>query len=378
MTGPKVARVEAWPVVYTEPNDHNAQRFVTLVRLTADDGTTGWGEAVTLFREAALATAITVDGLAGVVAGKDAHRPVALWHAVKEHTWWYGEGGIGTFALAAIDIAAWDLAGRLRGVSVVDLLGGAVHESLPVCVSSHAMLADLGHEAARFAGWVHELNAIGCKVGFGKRGAANLGFDHDRDLAFVRRLRDAVGDERQIMIDLGQRVRWSVTDAVRRIRGFEEERVHWVEEPLGADDPAGYATLRARTNTLIAYGEREWTVRGYRRIVDTGTVDVVGIDAGRAEGLTGFVRASQYAATSQRQVNAHAFAGPLSYAAGLAASLVSPTCHQMEVAPLVNSAVRDLAPHLPRAGQGRVAALPGAGLGVDIDEDALGAMCIEA
>ncbi|GIF74440.1 mandelate racemase/muconate lactonizing enzyme family protein [Asanoa siamensis] len=377
MTGSRIARVEAWPVAYTEPNDHDGQRFVTIVRLTADDGTTGWGEAVTLFREAALATAVLVDGLAEVVVGADAGRPAALWHAVKEQTWWYGEGGIATFALSAIDIAAWDLTGRLRGVPVVDLLGGAVHESLPICVTSHATMADLGEEAERFAGWIDELRAIGCKVGFGKRGEANLGFDHDRDIAFVRRLRGAIGDERQIMIDLGVRVRWSVADAVRRVRGFEEERVHWVEEPLGADNPAGYATLRAKTNTLIAYGEREWTVSGYRRIVDTGTVDVVGIDAGRAEGLTGFMRASQYASSAQRQVNAHAFAGPLSYAAGLAASLVSPTCHQMEVAPLVNSAVRDLAPTLPRPSHGRVTALPGAGLGVEIDESALGAMRLE-
>lgn len=377
MTAPRIVRLDAWPIAYTEPNDHGSERYVTLVRLTADDGTAGWGEAVTLFREAALATAVTSHGLGDVVTGADALRPVALWHSIKEHTWWYGEGGIASFALSAIDIAAWDLAARLQSVPVVSLLGGAVHESLPVCVSSHATLPDLAAEADRFAGWIDELRAVGCKVGFGKRGAANLGFHHDRDVAFVRELRGAIGDGSQIMIDLGAGARWSIADAVRRVRAFEEQHIHWIEEPLGADDPEGYATLRARTSTLIAYGEREWTVRGYRRIVDGGTVDVVGIDAGRAEGLTGFVQASRYIAAAKRQVNAHAFAGPLSYAAGLAASLVSPTCRQMEVAPLVNTAVRDLAPGLPRPVDGRVTPLPGPGLGVDIELAAVAAMTIQ-
>jgi L-alanine-DL-glutamate epimerase-like enolase superfamily enzyme len=376
VTGPSIVRLEAWPVAYTEPNDHGAQRYITVVRLTADDGSTGWGEAVTLFREAALATAVLAGGLAGVVVGADALRPVALWRAVKEHTWWYGEGGIATFALSAIDLAAWDLAGRLRQVPVVGLLGGVVHESLPVCVSSHATLPDLRAEAQRFAGWIEELAAVGCKVGFGKRGEASLGLEHDRDVAFVRELRRAVGNRQQIMIDLGVRVRWSVAEAVRRVRAFEEEHIHWIEEPLGADDPEGYATLRSKTSTLIAYGEREWTVRGYRRIVESGTVDVVGIDAGRAEGLTGFIQTSHCVATANLQVNAHAFAGPLSYAAGLAASLVSPTCRQMEVAPLVNTAIRNIAPTLPRPVRGRVTALPGPGLGVDIDADAVKAMSI--
>jgi L-alanine-DL-glutamate epimerase-like enolase superfamily enzyme len=376
MTRPRIARLDAWPISYVEPNDHDSRRFITVVRLTADDGTEGWGEAVTLFREAALATAVTAEGLAEIAIGADATRPAALWQALKEHSWWYGEGGIATFALSAIDIAAWDLAGRVQMVPVTALLGGAVHDSLPICVTSHASMADLAAQADRFAGWVEELAATGCKVGFGKHGEAALGFDHDRDVRFVQQLRAAVGDRPHIMIDLGHRVRWSVADAVRRVQAFERQHIHWVEEPLGADNPDGYAALRAQTRTLIAYGEREWTVRGYRRIVDSGTVDVVGIDPGRAEGLTGFMRASGYVAAAGRQVNAHAFAGPLSYAAGLAASLLSQNCHQMEIPPLLNSALRDLTPGLPRPVGGRATPLPGPGLGVEVDAAAVAAMTI--
>jgi L-alanine-DL-glutamate epimerase-like enolase superfamily enzyme len=366
-----IAGTQAWAVSYTEPNDHDSTRYSVMVRLTAEDGHVGWGEAVTIFREAALATAVLANGLAELIVGAPARSPAALHQRVKERAWWYGEGGLASFALSAIDMAAWDLAGHISNLSVVELLGGAVHESLPVVVTSHATLSDLQGQAELFARWSDELGAIGVKVGFGKQGGANLGFDHERDVKFVRLLRAALGERALVMIDLGARIRWDVAAAVRRTLAFEEHGLHWIEEPLGADDPEGYVTLRAKTTALIAYGEREWTLRGIRRIVKTGTVDVVGIDSGRAEGITGFAAACRYIEAEKRQANAHAFAGPLSYAAGLAVSLTSPACRQFEVAPLVNSFVRDVAPGLPRPTGGVVGPLPGDGLGVDVDFDAV-------
>jgi hypothetical protein len=69
--------------------------------------------------------------------------------------------------------------------------------------------------------------------------------------------------------------------------------------PLGADDPQGYAELRSRVTTKVAYGEREWTRRGIHRIVDTGTVDVVGVDPGRCEGITGWLAAAAHVRTAR-------------------------------------------------------------------------------
>ena len=367
----KIRRLDAWPVKYLEPNDDNGTRYVVMVRLTADDGTIGWGEAVTIFREATIATAVLINELQDVVVGHSAESPVSLNKVLKAHMWWYGEGGLATFAVAGIDLAAWDLAGHLTNVSVVNILGGALYDSLPVVVTTHATLADLKAQAELIAEWVGRYSASGAKVGFGKRGDANLGFDHGRDVQFVRSLRSALGDGPQIMIDLGVRNSWDVATAVRRVLDFEVYGLHWIEEPLGADDPEGYATLRAKTTALIAYGEREWTPRGIRRILRSGTVDVVGIDAGRAEGITGFVAACRYIEAEKRQVNAHAFAGPISYAAGLAVSFTSTACRQFEVAPLVNHLVRDFAPALPRPSGGVVVPLLGPGLGVDVITDAV-------
>lgn len=361
----RIQAVEAIPVSYPEPNDHNATRHLCLVRLQGDDGQVGWGEAVTMWPEASRATKAVIEGLAPLLLGRDPVESDALWRAMKEHTWWYGLGGIASFAIAALDIAIWDLKGKALGVRVVDLLGGPVHERLPAIASSHATHAEIPAMAEEIAGWLSS-GLHGAKVGFGKRGNARLGYEHARDVAFVRAVREAIGPDRAIMIDIGNAIRWDVSMAVTRVRAMEEYNIAWIEEPLGHDDPAGYATLRAKTTTLIAYGEREWNVAGYQRILDTGTVDVVGVDPGRAEGLTGFRKVCERVEAAGRQANAHAWSSAIVSAASLAISFSTPACHQFEVKPLRNPMQHDLvtAPLDHRDGYMTLPTEPGLGITV--------------
>jgi L-alanine-DL-glutamate epimerase-like enolase superfamily enzyme len=367
----KVIGVEAVPVRYPEPNDSDGIRHLLFVRVTADDGTVGWGEAVTMWPEATAACAALVDGLAPLVVGRDPMEHAAVHGALKDHTWWYGNGGLASFAISALDIALWDLAGKASGLSLLDLLGGPVHSALPALVSCHATVADLDGMAATMAGWVREHAATGIKVGFGKRGSARLGVDHDRDVAFVAALRGELGPGPSIMIDIGASVRWDVRTAVRRTLAFEEYGIDWIEEPLGADDPEGYAELRARVGTKIAYGEREWTPRGVQRIVATGTVDVVGVDPGRCEGVTGWREAAAHTGAAGREINAHAWSSAIVTAASLALSFATPNCRQVEIKPITNPMQHELTtrPLLPRDG---VFTPPtGPGLGVELRQEVL-------
>lgn len=364
-----VAAVEAFCLPYREPNDAGSLRHVCLVKVTSSDGAVGWGEAVTLFAEAALATAALVDGIRDLLLG-ERPAPEHCRAVLDQHMWWYGGAGIASFAVAALDMALWDLRGRREQRSLLDLLGGAAHDSLPVVVTSHATLGDLDEMAEEMASWVKEHAGSGMKVGFGKAGDARLGVEAARDVAFVAALRRALGDGPSIMVDIGPRVRWTLDDAISRTLAFEEHDLAWIEEPLGDDDPVGYAELRQRTSTRIAYGEREWSVRGIQRILDTGTVDVVGIDPGRLQGITGFAEAAEFTAAAGREANAHAFSGPLVYAASLALSLASPVCHQLEIPPRLNE-LYDMVGMPARPIAGRATASSGHGLGVDVDEAAV-------
>jgi L-alanine-DL-glutamate epimerase-like enolase superfamily enzyme len=210
--------------------------------------------------------------------------------------------------------------------------------------------------------------AQGVKIGFGKRGDANLGFEHDRDVEFVRAVRAAIGPEPLLMVDLGVRNRWTVAEAVRRVRAFEQHDLHWIEEPLGADDPPGYATLRAKTETLIAYGEREWNVRGLQRVIESGTCDVLGVDPGRAEGLTGFLAACRLCEAHGVIANAHSWSSAIVLAASLAASWAMPACRVFETKPLRNPMQHELAPDTPGPVDGWWPPPTGTGLGITVDE----------
>jgi len=364
----KVRTVEAIPVSYPEPNDFNALRHLCLVKITTDDGVVGWGESITQFPEANFATAAIIKGMAERVIGRDPLANHAIWLAIKDQAWWYGYGGgIASYAVSAIDIALWDVKGKLLDTSVTNLLGGPFHERLPVIASCHAHYEDIGQMVEEAQEWVAP-GLHGVKVGLGKRGKAHLGYEHDRDVEYMRRMREGLPGK-SIMLDCGWNVKWDVMTAIRRVRAFEEYDLTWIEEPLGAWDPEGYANLRSKTTTLIAYGEKEWNIEGFERVLDTGTVDVVGIDPGRAEGITGFRRAADRIEFHRRQANAHAWSSAICSAASLAVSFSSPAFKLFEFKPLRNPMQHELVTKPFDHIDGWVYPPVGPGLGIEIIEE---------
>ncbi len=366
----KVATVEAIPVAYPEPNDFNATRYLCLVKITTDDGIVGWGESITQFPEANPATAAIINGMAEVIIGADPIHTEALWRQMKDRAWWYGYGGgIASYAISAIDIALWDLKGKALNRSVVDLLGGPVHERLPAIASAHAHHSSIPAMAEEAREWV-STGLQGFKVGFGKRGDARLGYEHDRDVEYVRAMREAIGPDKMLMVDCGIAIKWDVATAVKRVQRFDDYNLTWIEEPLGAWDPEGYATLRAKTKTLIAYGEREWTLPGFERVLATGSCDVLGVDPGRAEGITGFKKITDRVEAYRRQANAHAWSSAIVSAASLAISFSSPACKLFEFKPLRNPMQHDLVPNPIEHQDGWVyPPTERPGLGIDINEE---------
>jgi L-alanine-DL-glutamate epimerase-like enolase superfamily enzyme len=365
----KIASVEAIPVSYPEPNDFNALRHLCLCKITADDGQVGWGESITQFPEANFATKAIIEGMAPNLIGRDPVHVEALWRQNKDQAWWYGYGGgMSSYAVAAIDIALWDLRGKALGASVLDLLGGPVHDRLPAVASCHAHYEEIPAMVEEAQEWL-STGMQGVKVGFGKRGSARLGYDHDRDVEYVRQMREGIGADKLLMIDCGIAIKWDVSTAVRRAQAMEPYNLTWIEEPLGAWDPEGYRTLRDKTTTLIAYGEKEWTLEGFERVLATGTVDVIGVDPGRAEGITGFKKICDRVEMYRRQPNAHAWSSAIVTAASLAISFSSPACKLFEVKPLRNPMQHDLVTDPIEHVDGWWYPPTGVGLGIEVIEE---------
>ncbi len=366
----RIRTVTPVSVAYPEPNDNNNTRYLTLCRIEADDGTVGWGESITQWPESARATGVMIEGLATLLVGHDLLDNVEHWRRLKRHTWWYGyQGGIASFALSAIDIALWDLKGKILGLPLVTLLGGAHRDRLPVIASTHAFNASIEYEAERHGRYVREEGYQGVKIGFGKRGDTRLGYEFARDVTFMRLLREAVGPDADIMLDRGQSLPWDVGHAIKLVNACEEYGLRWIEEPLEPQDIEGFRKLRPHVKTLIATGEREWNVAAYQRLIDTGIVDVVGCDPGRAEGITGFSKLIQVVENATVWYNAHAWSSAIITAASLALSAISDRCLVFEMKPLENPMQDELVTTPFKQTGGWIDVPMAPGLGIEVRED---------
>jgi L-alanine-DL-glutamate epimerase-like enolase superfamily enzyme len=367
-----IARVDAIPVAYTEPNDSNSTRSLLFCRIETTDGVVGWGEAITQFPEASRSAAVLLEGLSDTLIGRDPLDHQSIFSDLDRRSWWYTYGGgIGAFVLSALDIALWDLRGKILGQPVSVLLGGALRPELPVIASTHAFNPSLDFEMERHGAYVRVDGYKGVKIGMGKRGEARLGYDVDRDITFVAGLRDAIGPDAMLIMDRGQSLQWTVADAIRRTRAFSDYDLKWMEEPLEPHDVEGFERLRAQVSCLIGTGEREFTVRGYQRLIAQGISDVVGFDPARAGGITGGLKVIRLVEEANVWFNAHAWSSAVTTAASIALSASTNRCLLFEMKPLKNPMQDELVtvPFVQTNGMMAVPTAPG--LGIDVIESVL-------
>lgn len=373
-----VRKLDVYSIEFLEAVDNYSTRYIVLVRLEADDGTVGWGECFSLFREATAAIdALIRAGLADVVVGRDPYEIEAIWQALRERVWWYGDaGGIAAFAISAIDMALWDLKGKLLRLNLSQMLGGPLTDRLPVCASSHPKAASIEGMAEELAGHIQAGYQF-VKVGFGKKGESNLGVDAERDIHFVRTVRQAIGPRAGFIVDVGARCRWDIPRAVYTARAFAEQRLTWLEDPFHPDNLGAFQHLRAAVPEMrIGLGERFYNVADYRRLLDSDVCDVLLIDAGRAEGVTGMWKVIQMAARHNVTVNAHSFSSAINTAASIHLMLCAPLRMLFEMKPVVNAMHHELVTNPVAHRDGWIYAPEGHGLGVEVMEDAVARFAI--
>jgi len=365
----KIKHIQVYPLRYPEPNDYNNMRHIVVVKIETDEGAVGWGEAVAMWPEACRAIKVIInDGLAPLLMDRDPLDTHALWLLMKDYCWWYGEGGIASFAISALDIALWDLKGKILGVPLYKLLGGKVHERLRACASTHPSkpnLDDLAQELADHA--ANGFTAV--KVGFGKAGEANLGTDDKRDLAYVKAVREAVGDNVDFMVDLGKKSRWDSAHAIRMTREFERYNIRWIEDPIAPpSNLEAYRRLRAAIQTPIATGEREWTVTGYRRLIEAGVGDIFLVDPGRVEGVTASQKVIELLTAANLHFNAHTWSSAINTAVSIHLTATAPNYIVLELKPIPNPMQHELVRQPIEQRGGWIDVLEEPGLGIEVDE----------
>jgi L-rhamnonate dehydratase len=249
-----------------------------VVEIECDDGTVGIGNAAL----APHATKTTIDTyLKPLLIGADPLDSEYLWQSMYRRTLPFGRKGIGMTAISAVDLAIWDAKGKILGQPVFRLLGGRTKPKIPVYASRlySQPLDTLYAEAKAYA--EEGFSAVKLRFGWGpKDGIAGI----RRNIALVKTAREAVGSDVDLMADCY--MGWTLEYARRMLRALEPYDLRWVEEPLIADDLAGYAELRALGHVAISGGEHEYTLHGFRQALDMKAFDVAQFDVNRVGGIT--------------------------------------------------------------------------------------------
>lgn len=365
----KISKINTIPIRYPEPNDFNSISNTLLIKVETDEGIMGWGESIAMWPEAVFAVKSLIDkGLGELLIGQNPLDTEILWRKMKEHAWWYGVGGIASMAIAGLDIALWDIKGKALDLPLYQLFGGKYWEKLPACASTHASKATHEENAEELASFIQS-GFQSVKVGLAKKGYAGLGRDPKHDIAFVRKVRESIGEKAGFMVDIGNGVKWDIATAITTTRAFEEYNIFWIEEPFLPDNLAAHSELKAATTTLIAAGEREWNLQGYERLLYSGAVDVFGIDPARVEGITAFLKIADRIGQSHKKFNAHAWSTAITTAASLHLSISSPHCLLFEMKPLRSPAQYDIVSEPIEHKDGWIYPLEKPGLGIDVLEE---------
>ncbi len=321
---------------------------LVLLDLLTEEGITGVSY-VRCYTPAALAPlAGLIANLEPVIRGDDA-APLAVERTLQRHFRLLGPQGLTGIAMAGIDMALWDARAKACGVPLVTLLGGA-----PGPIPAYASLRTMNPEGA--AAEAEDLLALGfhaikIKVGRGDLAA---------DLAAIRAVRRAVGDDVALMVDYNQSL--AVPEALDRIRALDEEGLYWIEEPTRADDVAGHARIAQAARTAIQLGENWWGPHDAAKSIATGASDHAMLDVMKLGGVTGWLRAAALVEAAGLPASSHAFPEFSVHLLG-----VTPTCHWLEyldhVGPILADPVRIANGHALTPDR------PGAGL--EWDEDAI-------
>ncbi|MFN0153004.1 MAG: mandelate racemase/muconate lactonizing enzyme family protein [Gaiella sp.] len=364
-----IARVEAFPLRYPEPHDSNRTRHVTLARLETADGAVGWGECVANPVETALAVKVVIDaGLAKLLVGEDPRDPQRLWHRMRNHGFWHGHGGILSFAISALDMAVWDLAGKVAGLPVHRLLGGKLQDRVRACSSVILNTLDLDALAEEFADY-RKRGFTAMKGGWGQVAEAGFGTDSARDLRIAATLREAIGPEVSLAFDVSAFAAWSSSHAVTMAKRLEEFDLGWLEDPLHHEDHDGYRRIRSAVSTRIATGERCWTPHDYARLVRSGSVDLILVDPGRVDGISGTKAVVEDAAGQGVGWVPHSWSSAINTAAALAVFASSSNGHVFEIKPNPSPMQHELVTDPFEQENGWIEVRDEPGLGVTVDED---------
>lgn len=366
-----IRAITAIPLRYEVPAPYGSARgMVTarttcLVRMTTADGQTGYGEAF----GPPLVVAAQVEELAPLFIGTDPFDRERVWSRATNERYHWGRGGIHLAALSGLEIACWDLMGRITGLPAAKLLGGWHRDDLLAYASTGYFTGLAGGfrtsiESAASEGFRY----IKIKCGDGIRS----------DLERIDAVYEIAGEDAKVLVDLNGN--YTADLALELAPELEARGVVWLEEPLPAEDLTGYQRLRDGSRIPLAAGEADAMRVGFRELISRRLVDVIQPDITTCGGLGEAKAIVAMAQAWNLRYSPHVWGGGIALAAALQLAAATPAYPHVarEAVPFLfeydrgANALRDELLVTPPNVYGERIAIPqGPGLGVDVNPEVL-------
>lgn len=270
-----------------------SERCICVVKITTSDGQYGWGEG---YGPANVLEA-GINLLKPIVIGKNPLENEVIWSDMYRKTLDFARRGILVASLSAIDVALWDLKGKILGLPVSVLLGGAQRSQVrPYATGLY--FSDYNNPSKDFDKEVRQyirqgFKAIKMKVGLGIK----------EDYKNVKRMREVIGEDIELMIDSNHA--YTLREAVTLAKKLEPFDISWFEEPLSPEYYSQYNELRSKTTIPIAGGECEYLRFGFHQLLRNKSVDILQPDICACGGLTEVKKIAALASTYGIEIIPH-------------------------------------------------------------------------
>ena len=288
-----------------------AKRSAHLVEVRTDEGLVGWGECFGPGNVALANKSIVERVIQPMILGRDPLDREVLWHEVYNLLRDHGQKGMPIQALSGVDIALWDLTGKITGLPLCKLLGG--QHRARVAVYGYGMMLkreDLASHVSRFA---EEAAAIK-EAGFTAT-KMKLGLGPREDVKLAEAVRRGVGDGYPFMADANHC--YTTSDAFYVGTALSELEAYWFEEPVAPEDHAGYRELRQKLKVNISGGEAEFTRWGWHHLLEGRCLDIAQPEVCALGGISEYLKVLVLAHTHFTPVVNHVWGSAVAVAANL-------------------------------------------------------------
>ena len=380
----KIVSVSPWLV--KAPGTYWGEYF--FVEVKTDGGVSGWGEITTTTTTANRAVASIIRQVNDLLVGENPSQIERLWHKIFRSFTYMGSRGATTNVISGIDIALWDIRGKVLGVPVYELLGGAVRDDISLYTHPDQSkfntkagveeeirgIVNSGHTALKFDPFPHLEGARSANDGYLDGKMSKRGEKIAADL--TAQIRKIAGPETEILIDAHGR--FDVPTAIRLCRTLEEAGdIDWFEEPVPVESYHALRQVRQKVNARISVGERLHTRWEFVPILENELADYIMPDVTWTGGISELKKIATLAESYYVPVSPHDASGPINVVAGAHVMMTVPNFYRVETShhdlssynkfiqtPLDNSGGRLHLPYAP-------------GLGIEMNMDYLRANALD-